>query len=288
MTDIIKTPAKINAFLKIKGIDPQSSLHFIETLIVPIDLYDIMEISPDTVFSVETTGVDETIPTEKNIVYKIFRETEVFLNRSLPKFKIIIRKNIPTGAGLGGGSSNGAGFLLFLNKFLGLGLSMEQMTAISSKTGSDVPFFLFGSPAVVSGTGQIVEPVKIINPGFFLLLIYPDIIVNTGVAYALFDKKKLTKYTSLNINSVRKRVNGSLKDWLTVFSNDFEDVVFEKWPLLNELKFSLENSGADKVFMSGSGSSLVAVFSKEDSRNAAYEKYSEKYRTVKKIELLTG
>lgn len=288
MIEIIKTPAKINTFLKITGIDTASSLHFIETFIIPIDLYDNIYVSPSETMSVETKGINEIIPLESNIVYKIFREVEKFFDRSLPSFKIIIEKNIPTGAGLGGGSSNGAGFLLFLNRYLSLGLSLSQMVEISSKVGSDIPVFLFNSPAFVTGTGQSVELVKIRKPDFFMLLIYPDIIINTGVAYALFDKKKLTKSTSLNINTVRKRVNGSLKDWITVFFNDFEGVVFENWPHLNELKLSLERCGADSVFMSGSGSSLVAVFNSQEVRDAAFDKYYGKYRTVRKIELLTG
>lgn len=288
MSEIIKTSAKINIFLRLTGIDSKSSLHFIETLIVPIDFYDTIYISPSDAFSVETNGINEIIPTERNIIYKMFKALEIFLNRQLPAFKVIIQKNIPVGAGLGGGSSNGAGFLVFLNSYFKLDLTLEQMTEIASKVGSDIPVFLFNSPAIVSGTGQIVEPLKINKPGFFLLLIYPDVIVNTGLAYALFDKKKLTNSTAMNINTVRKRVNGSLKDWLSVFFNDFEEVVFNEWPLLKDLKLSLDKFGAEKVFMSGSGSSLVAVFESENARDSAFEEYSRKYRTVRKIQLLTG
>lgn len=288
MIEIVKTPAKINVFLKITGIDTARSLHFLETLIIPINIYDTIYISKAEKIFVETKGIDEIIPSESNIICKIFREVERFLNRSLPGFNVVVEKTIPTGAGLGGGSTNGAGFLLFLNRHLDLGLSLDNMVDIASKVGSDIPVFLFNSPAIVTGTGQLIEPVKITKPDFFMLLIYPDIIVNTGIAYALFDKKKLTKSTGLNINSVRKRVNGSLKDWNSVFFNDFEGVVFENWPHLKELKHSLENCGADTVFMSGSGSSLVAVFNSEELRDRAYDNYFGKYRTVEKIELLTG
>lgn len=284
----LKTSAKINLYLKIKGIDPATSLHRLESLISPIDFYDEILISPAGSMSVRTAGIAENIPTEKNIVYRIYRETERFLKCDLPGFNVLINKNIPTGAGLGGGSGNGAGFLMFMNSYLDLGLSLSEMVSIAANTGSDIPVFLYNSPAIVTGTGEKIEPVKIKDPGFFMLLVYPDIIVNTALAYTLYDKKKLTKSTALNINSVRKSVNGSLKDWIPVFFNDFEGVVFENWPALNDLKSSLESCGSDKVFMSGSGSSLVAVFESEKIRDRAYRKFEGEYRIVRKIGLLTG
>lgn len=285
---IIKTPAKINLYLKINGIDPVTSLHRLESLMSPIDFYDELVISPSSEMSVKTEGIAENIPTEKNIVCRIFRQTEKFTGSALPCFDVTIKKNIPTGAGLGGGSGNGAGFLMFLNRHLDLKLSMDDMVTIAAGTGSDIPVFLFNSPAIVSGTGEKIEPLKIQDPGFFMFMIYPDIIVNTALAYALFDKKKLTKSTALNINTVRKSVNGSLKDWIPVFFNDFEGVVFQNWPAIEELKNSLENCGPEKVFMSGSGSSLVAVFGSEKTRDETYDKFKGKYRIVRKIRLLTG
>ncbi|HOB72664.1 MAG TPA: 4-(cytidine 5'-diphospho)-2-C-methyl-D-erythritol kinase, partial [bacterium] len=199
-----KTPAKINAFLKITGKDEVSGMHYIESLMIPVNLYDVLKIKESPEFEIETSGINEVIPKEKNIIFKTFNSFKSYINMPVPDFKIILEKSIPTGAGLGGGSSNAAGFIMFLNKYLGLDLSLKRLNEIASSVGSDVPFFLYGSPAFISGKGEIVEPLKLERVNKYLLLLYPEIIVNTRNAYALFDKKKLTKSGSVNINSVRQ------------------------------------------------------------------------------------
>ena len=283
-----KTPAKINAFLKITGKDEVSGMHYIESLMIPVNLYDVLKIKENPEFEIETSGINEVIPKEKNIIFKAFNSFKSYINMPVPDFKIILEKSIPTGAGLGGGSSNAAGFIMFLNKYLGLDLSLKRLNEIASSVGSDVPFFLYGSPAFISGKGEIVEPLKLERVNKYLLLLYPEIIVNTRNAYALFDKKKLTKSGSVNINSVRQTGTGSLKDWTKSIFNDFEDVVFEEYPLLADVRNRLMLSGAEKVFMSGSGSSLIAIFGTDKARENALDEFSDKFATVRKIELLTG
>ncbi|HQN72097.1 MAG TPA: 4-(cytidine 5'-diphospho)-2-C-methyl-D-erythritol kinase [bacterium] len=283
-----KTPAKINAFLKITGKDEVSGMHYIESLMIPVNLYDVLKIKENPEFEIETSGINEVIPKEKNIIFKAFNSFKSYINMPVPDFKIILEKSIPTGAGLGGGSSNAAGFIMFLNKYLGLDLSLKRLNEIASSVGSDVPFFLCGSPAFISGKGEIVEPVKLERINKYLLLLYPEIIVNTRNAYALFDKKKLTKSGAVNINSVRQTGTGSLKDWTKSIFNDFEDVIFEEYPLLADVRNRLMLSGAEKVFMSGSGSSLIAIFGTDKARENALDEFSDKFATVRKIELLTG
>ena len=283
-----KTPAKINAFLKITGKDEVSGMHYIESLMIPVNLYDVLKIKESPEFEIETSGINEVIPKEKNIIFKTFNSFKSYINMPVPDFKIILEKSIPTGAGLGGGSSNAAGFIMFLNKYLGLDLSLKRLNEIASSVGSDVPFFLCGSPAFISGKGEIVEPLKLERVNKYLLLLYPEIIVNTRNAYALFDKKKLTKSGSVNINSVRQTGTGSLKDWTKSIFNDFEDVIFEEYPLLADVRNRLMLSGAEKVFMSGSGSSLIAIFGTDKARENALDEFSDKFATVRKIELLTG
>jgi 4-diphosphocytidyl-2-C-methyl-D-erythritol kinase len=283
----IKTPAKINTFLKITGKDGLSGFHYIESLMIPVDLFDTIKISESSKFKVETSGISEDIPTEKNIIFKAFNSFKSYINMPVPDFKITLEKSIPTGAGLGGGSSNAAGFIIFLNKYLGLDLPLKSLNEIAFPVGSDVPFFLYGSPAFISGKGEIVEPVKVEKVNKYLLLLYPEIIVNTRNAYALFDKKKLTKSGAVNINSVRQTGTGSLKDWTKSIFNDFEDVVFEEYPLLANVRHRLMLTGAEKVFMSGSGSSLIAIFGTDRARENALDEFRDKFVTVRKIELLT-
>jgi len=284
----IKTPAKINTFLKITGKDPVSGMHFLESVMIPVDLFDIISIEESSCTDIITKGVCENIPSEKNIVFKALKALETFAGIELPSFKVIIEKSIPTGAGLGGGSSNAAGIILFLNDHLKLDLTKENLVEIGYAVGSDVPFFLCRSSALVRGKGEIVEPLKVKSSGKHLLLLYPEIIINTGFAYSLIDKKKLTKSCSVNINIVRQNGTCSLEDWTKLIFNDFEEPVFNEWPLLKELKGSLESSGAEKVFMSGSGSTLIAVFASDKTRDKALDEYSRRFVTVRKIELLTG
>lgn len=284
----IKTPAKINTFLKITGRDESSGLHYIESLMIPVNLFDTLEISESSKFKVETTGISEDIPTEKNIIFKAFNSFKSYINMRVPDFKIMLEKSIPTGAGLGGGSSNAAGFIMFLNNYLKTELSEKSLNEIAFQVGSDVPFFLYGSPAFISGKGEIVTPVKLEPSDKYLLLLYPEIIVNTRNAYALFDKKKLTKSGHVNINTVRQTGTGSLKDWTKSIFNDFEDVVFEEYPVLAKIRHRLMLAGAEKVFMSGSGSSLIALFDSDSLRQKALDEFSDKFVTVRKIELLTG
>lgn len=287
MKTTFKTPAKINIFLKIGDVDPDTKLHFISSIMVPISLYDTLTVRESDVFEVETSGINEIIPTEKNIVYKIWKETETYVKKSLPKFTVTIEKQIPNGAGLGGGSSNAAGFLLFLNRQLELGLRSDEMVDIASKVGSDVPFFLLESPAIVGGTGDKIKKISVACKGMSLLLVCPEITVNSGHAYGLFDKKKLTKTGAVTINTVRNFDGCSLKDWTTVIYNDFEEVVFSEWPEIGQLKEELEK-GAQKAFMSGSGSSVIGVYANSEERDVAFNKFnSGNYRSVEKIKLLT-
>ena len=286
MKTLFKTPAKINIFLKIGKIDRETNLHHIESIMTPISLFDTISVEKAGKFSIVTKGISENIPTEKNIVYKIWAETVKRIRKKLPEYKVTIDKKIPTGAGLGGGSSNAADFLLFMNRSLELGLEQHEMIEIASSVGSDIPFFLLKSPAVVGGTGNKLRKISIDSQGRHLLLVYPEITVNSGLAYSLFDKKKLTKKGGVTINTVRKFDGSSLKDWTTVIYNDFEDVVFSKWPGIRVLKKELEKV-AEKAFMSGSGSTVIGVFQDLEQRDEAYRFFSGKYRLVEKIELLT-
>ena len=147
MISTIYSPAKINIFLKIEGRESESGMHFINSLFAPIDLFDTIVIEERASFSVVTEGISENIPTEKNIIFKAYSALQSYIGKELPKFEVIIRKTIPSGAGLGGGSSNAAAFLKFLNEYCKLDLSLTQLIDIASKVGSDVPFFVLGKPA---------------------------------------------------------------------------------------------------------------------------------------------
>lgn len=276
MISTIYSPAKINIFLKIEGRDKVSGMHFLRSLFAPIDICDKLEIEESDTFSVVTNGIDENIPTEKNIVFKAYSALQNYVGKEIPKFSVKIEKSIPTGAGLGGGSSNAAAFMKFLNEQCKVNLSLTQLFEIASKVGSDVPFFIIGKPAIVSGLGEKIETVELPESGKFFVLVNPEIHVNTKLAYSLFDKTYPNCDTS-------NRVPVNFKWKKEHIFNDFEEIVFAKFPEIAELKTELELTGASKVFMSGSGSTLVAMTETEETAQKIVTEFSKRFRTVRMI-----
>ena len=272
MISRIYSPAKINIFLKIEGRELTSGMHFINSLFAPIDLFDEIEIEESSVFSITTEGISENIPTEKNIIFKAYLALQSYIGQELPKFDVRIRKSIPSGAGLGGGSSNAAAFLKFLNGYCKLDLSLTQLIEIASKVGSDVPFFVLGKHAMVKGLGEKTEPVHLPQTDDFFVLVNPEIHVNTGLAYSLFDKF----YPNCNTkNRVPEHFSWKNED---IF-NDFEEIVFAEFPEIARVKAELEAAGAHKVFMSGSGSTLIAMTKSEDIAGKIVSEFSKRFTT---------
>ena len=278
MISQVYSPAKINIFLKIEGREVKSGMHFINSLFAPIDLFDTIEIAESSVFSITTEGVSESIPTEKNIIFKAHSALQNYIGKELPKFDVRIRKSIPSGAGLGGGSSNAAAFLKFLNGYCKLNLSLTQLIDIASKVGSDVPFFVLGKPAIVKGLGEKTEPIHLPQTDDFFVLVNPEIHVNTGLAYSLFDKFYPNCDTK---NRVPEHFSWKDED---IF-NDFEEIVFAEFPEIARVKTELEAAGAHKVFMSGSGSTLIAMTKSEDIAGKIVSEFSKRFKTVRKIVL---
>lgn len=279
MISQVYSPAKINIFLKIEGREVTSGMHFLNSLFAPIDLFDTIEIAESASFSVVTEGISENIPTEKNIIFKAYSALQNYVGKELPEFEVTIRKTIPSGAGLGGGSSNAAVFLKFLNEYCKLNLSSAQLIEIASKIGSDVPFFFLGRPALVKGLGEKMEPIELPPSDDFFVLVNPEIHVNTGLAYSLFDKKFPDCDTS---NRVPEYFSWKNED---IF-NDFEEIVFAEFPEIARVKAELETLGAHKVFMSGSGSTLIAMTKSEDTAGKIVSEFSKRFKTVRKINLV--
>jgi 4-diphosphocytidyl-2-C-methyl-D-erythritol kinase len=276
MISTIYSPAKINIFLKIEGRDKVSGMHFLRSLFAPIDIRDKLEIEESGTFSVVTSGIAEEIPTEKNIVFKAYSALRNYVGKEIPEFSVKIEKSIPTGAGLGGGSSNAAAFLKFANERCKLNLCSTQLIEIASKIGSDVPFFILGKPAIVSGTGEKIEAVELPESGKFFVLVNPEIHVDTKLAYSLFDKTYPDCGTS---NRVPENFSWKKEH---IF-NDFEEIVFSEFPAIAEVKTELELTGASKVFMSGSGSTLVAMTENEETARKIVAEFSKRFRTVRRI-----
>lgn len=277
----LKAPAKINWFLQVLG-KREDNYHDIRSVMQCISLYDALIF--ERADSVDV-ACDLDVPLHENIVYRAasLLKKRVSYRKGA---RVSLKKNIPVGAGLGGGSSDAAYALLGLNMLWEIGLSSEELGSISAEIGSDVPFFLRGPFALVEGKGERVEPLEIISSAV-LLLVKPRISISTSWAYSaldLLDKQELTKKPvdiKLFCQALNKRDFASLGN---MFCNDFEDVVMRKYPAIRELKHRLCELGAATSAMSGSGSTVFGVFrSKNEAEKAALRMKPNFCRVVETI-----
>jgi len=242
-------PAKINLSFKILR-RREDGFHEIDTLMAPISLADELTIEPnESGAGMGFSSDDPTLPAgEENLVVRAARRFFVEIRRE-PRVRITLRKTIPHGAGLGGGSSDAASTLLGLNQLYGAPLAPERLTSLAAEIGSDVPFFLTAGPARCRGRGEIVEPVEAL-PRLSLLLLKPQFGVPTPWAYQQWrDGRELpgVDYGPQKIGDL-------------TLENDLERPVFEKHLFLARMKGWLrEQPGVAAALLSGSGSTIFAV-----------------------------
>lgn len=242
--------AKINLGLNIVG-KRADGYHNIETVFYPVPVKDALEIVPSGTLTFNQTGIPVDAPPEKNLVMKAYHLLKA--QYELPPVTIHLVKNIPFGAGLGGGSADAACMLKLINDFCQLELPPESLENMASLLGADCAFFIRNAPVFASGTGNIFEPVEISLKGYYLGVIKPDIAVSTPEAYSL--AKPSTPAVSL-----KKIIRQPVEEWKACMVNDFEKSVFAKHPVIGAIKEALYEKGAAYASMSGSGSSVFGLF----------------------------
>jgi 4-diphosphocytidyl-2-C-methyl-D-erythritol kinase len=246
--------AKINLGLRVVS-RRTDGYHNIETVFYPAPLYDALEIVPsetnETVFS--QTGIPIGGNPGDNLVMKAVRLLEKDFD--LPKIAVYLRKQIPFGAGLGGGSADAAFMLKLLNDWADLNLSVEQLEKYAGQLGADCPFFIRNTPVFAEGTGDIFTPVEISLKGYYLVIANPDIHVSTQEAYAGITPK----HPDSRLSEI---IRLPVEEWKGRMVNDFEEGIFARHPILGEIKQMLYDRGAIYASMSGSGSSLFGIFEK--------------------------
>ncbi len=248
--------AKINLGLNILQKRPDG-FHDIETLFLPIQLCDILEICQSSEFQFIQTGITIDGDTGNNLVVKAFRVMQHMFG--LGEVAIHLHKIIPFGAGLGGGSSDAAHAILGLNQLFSLNLTVEKMVSIAAGLGSDCPFFIYNRPMLGEGRGEVLTPVGLSLKGFVLVLVKPNVEVSTAAAYS----SVVPVVPKLSLVST---LNGDISDWKKIVVNKFEDSVFSKYPEIETIKQDLYRFGAVYASMSGSGSSVFGLF-KDDPEN---------------------
>jgi len=248
-----KAPAKVNLFLRVLR-RREDGFHEIETLMAPISLYDSLEIEPANKFEFHC---DESgLAGDDNLVVRAARLFFSETNRGT-KVRLTLRKEIPHGAGLGGGSSDAAAALRGLNRFFNTGLSNKKLSKLAAQLGSDVSFFLNETAATCSGRGEIVTPAALPVP-LSLLLLKPEFGVPSSWAYSRWQATR----------EVAGEIYQSQKFSDTTFVNDLEHPVFEKFVFLAQMKTWLgKQPEVGAALMSGSGSTIFAVLRDPESAN---------------------
>jgi 4-diphosphocytidyl-2-C-methyl-D-erythritol kinase len=275
----VRSFAKINWMLRILERRPDG-FHRLETIFQTISLHDLITCRRSV--RLEITCDDPSIPTdESNLAYRaaaMMRE-----KFDIDPVHIEIRKAIPAGGGLGGGSSNAAMTLLALDKMFALGAPMEALVEIAGELGSDVPFFLVGGTAWGTGRGdqlQVLPP----PPPLPLLLLIPDDAVSTAEAYRRLAEARargeIRVPRTWGVDRAEWIIRGGLADLGAHLVNDFEPVVFPLLPRLRELKEALLNAGASFALMSGSGSAIFGAFRAADTRDGAAPHFGVGVRAV--------
>lgn len=258
----IEAPAKLNLSLRITGKRPDG-YHEIESLFVPVALYDDLRISVIQE-GIEASYSGRGLPEgQNNLVNRaalsFFEETGISKGA-----KINLIKRIPVSSGLGGGSSDAAATLRGLNILWGNPLSKGDLERLALSLGADVPFFLLPRPAVAKGIGEILEPIKDF-PDLWYVLVSPNLMVSTAWAYKKF-RLELTDGPNHNIIKIS---NGAALNIPDLLFNDLEGVTLSKYPFLSSIKASLKAFGALGALMTGSGPSVFGVFDSEKRAHVA-------------------
>lgn len=250
---VAETNFKINLGLNIIEKLP-NGYHALETVFYPVyNQRDSIKVENASEFIFRMEGGDFLIEPEKNICVKAYRLLEEKFH--LPPISITLTKKIPSGAGIGGGSGDAATTLLLLNQFFDLKLKQEELITFAKKLGSDVPFFILNQPCFATGVGEILTPISLDLSDYRIEMIYSDIQVSTPLAYSWITPKKPTK-------SILEVLQMPVENWKYELVNDFEAVVFPRFPELERNKQEMYEKGAVYAAMSGSGSSIFGIFPK--------------------------
>ncbi len=262
---------KINLGLNITA-KREDGYHDIETVFYPLQLQDALEViktggNEATDVSFTSTGLPIAGNPSENLCVKAYQLLKKD-HPDLPPVYIHLHKAIPMGAGLGGGSADGAFTLQLLDRYFTLGLSLEQLAAYALQLGSDCPFFMYNQPCFAKGRGEKTEPIALDLSGWQFLLVHPGIHISTGWAFSQITPQQ-------PLRNAAGIIREPVEDWKDVLLNDFEIPVFEKYPAIRLIKEKLYETGAAYASMTGSGSTVFGMFPKKTTLpTAAFQDYA--------------
>jgi 4-diphosphocytidyl-2-C-methyl-D-erythritol kinase len=247
---IIFPPAKVNLGLNVL-FKREDGYHELDTCMIPIPFTDVLEILPSESFEFKQTGLTIDGDPEKNLCVKAYRLMQEKFG--CPPAYIHLRKIIPMGAGLGGGSADASYVLKGLRDLFGLPCSDPMLEELAAELGSDCPFFIANRAQIAKGRGEVLSSCALDLKGFYIKLINPGIHVGTAEAYEGIE-------FSPENREVREVVEGPISSWKDLLKNDFEKTVFKKHSVLQDIKDQLYAEGAVYAAMSGSGSTMYGIF----------------------------
>lgn len=233
--------------------------HTIESVFYPVNFCEMLEVivnptAANGTASFASTGLEITGIPEDNLICKAYRLLCKDFN--LPGISIHLHKQIPMGAGLGGGSSDAGYMIKLLNTIFELGLSVSQMETYAAQLGSDCAFFIENKPAYLLGKGHELEPYTIDLSGMYIVLIDAQVHSNTALAYQLVKRREVVPEGQ----SLKELLQQPAETWKQTIENDFEISVFGAFPQLKTIKEQLYADGAVYASMSGSGGVMFGLF----------------------------
>lgn len=248
---IVFPNAKINLGLQVKAKRPDG-YHNLETVFYPVKCCDILEAVRSDQFHFSSSGSHIDADHNSNLCIKAWKLFQQQFD--LPPVKMHLHKIIPMGAGLGGGSADGAFTLILLNKLFGLSLSTDQLIGYALELGSDCPFFIHNKPVFATGRGEIMEPVNIpVLSGKTLVLVNPGVHISTSQA---FGNLKFIPHAA----SLQTVIEKPIEEWTGLLENDFEPGAVKLYPEIARIKEILYQLGAVYAGMTGTGSTFFGIF----------------------------
>jgi len=275
---VLKSCGKINVGLKIIN-EREDGYHNIETIFYPVNIFDEIDFqlskSSKGFNSLHLKSDKSYIPPDKsNTCYKaITNFFKLFLIKDCFDIFVNIRKNIPVGGGLGGGSSDAASIIKALTRYFNINISenRNEIMKVALSVGSDVPFFLISKPCFAAGRGDILKLLPEFKLNYRILLVNPNLHISTKWAYENY----ILNNSISNMSPLKDITKFDLSEYN--FENDFEEVVFKKYPELKEIKDTMKNNGAVYSSLSGSGATMFGFYNFSDEKNlsACYKKFKE-------------
>lgn len=229
--------------------------HDLETVFCPVPLRDALEVvTGSNGVELSLTGIPVAGDAADNLCVKAY----ALLKQDFPELPSVVvhlHKVIPSGAGLGGGSADGAFMLRLLNEKFQLGISIEQLLQYALELGSDCPFFILNKPALANGRGERLQPVDLDLSAWSFMLVHPGVHINTGWAFS-----QITP--TVSAQSIQEILQQPITSWPSLLINDFEAPVCQHYPALQQIKENLYAAGALYASMTGSGSCFYGIFPK--------------------------